>query len=142
MCFGLPPATIRARCECMYSKAENCFVRSGVMKMPLITTSQRLAPSAGRSPANEEKTNVALPPICPARSFAKSMSKPVGFPPAVEFSIGGKDGLSQYLNEVPHAALRSSGSARDERSHDDCDQTEQAQRSPHHASPHPGCGRA
>src|SRR5207248_1932084 len=35
---------------------------------------------------------------------AKSMSKPVGFPPFVVFSIGGNVGLSQYLNDVPFAA--------------------------------------
>src|SRR4051794_30895247 len=103
MCFGLPPATIRARCECMYETAGNCFVRSGVMKMPLITTSHRFAPSAGSRPENDEKTYFAVPPICLASAFAKSMSKPVGLPPVVAFSMGGNVGLSQYEN--PAAAL-------------------------------------
>jgi hypothetical protein len=87
----------------MYVTAGNCFVRSGVTKMPLITTSQRFAPSAGSRPENDEKTYVALPPSCLPSAFAKSMSNPTGFPPFVVFSIGGNVGLSQYLNDVPFA---------------------------------------
>src|SRR3569833_1659023 len=103
MSLGLPPATTSARCDFMYEIAGNCFVRSGVMKRPLLTTSQRPAESAGRRPENDEKTYVALPPICMPKAVAMSMSNPTGLPPVVVDSSGGNVGLSQNLKDVPAA---------------------------------------
>src|SRR6266571_763453 len=99
MLFGFPAATTSARCGFMYATAGNCFTRSGVMKMPLITTSQRFAPSAGSKPANELNTNFGLTPQSFAIAAAMSMSKPTGFPDVVVDSIGGNVGLSQYLKD-------------------------------------------
>src|SRR5436190_11570737 len=99
MPFGFPALTISTRCVRMYGTAGYCLTRSGVMKMPLITTSQRFAPSAGRRPPKELNTNFGLTFQCFAIAFAMSMSKPTSLPEVVLDSIGGNVGLSQYLNE-------------------------------------------
>src|SRR5438445_8426952 len=98
MDFGFPALTTSARWVFMYGTAGYCFTRSGVMKIPLITTSHLLAPSAGRSPPNELKTNVDLTFQSFAIAFAMSTSKPTTLPELVFDSNGGKVGLSQYLN--------------------------------------------
>ena len=104
MCFGLPPATISARCECMYAIAGNCFVRSGVMKMPLITTSQRCAPRAGRSPEKDGEDEGRLAAHLRRERVGEVDVEAGRLSARVEFSIGGNVGLSQYLNDVPVAA--------------------------------------
>ena len=79
----------------MYATAGNCFVRSGVTKMPEMTTSHFFAARAGSRPENAVCTNVAVPPISFAIAAAMSMSKPTGLPAVVVDSIGGKVGSSQ-----------------------------------------------
>jgi hypothetical protein len=99
MPLGLPPATISARCVFMYATAGNFAVRSGVMKMPLITMLHFFAASAGSRPGKAVLTNVAFTFQSFPIAFAMSMSKPIGLPDVVFDSIGGKVGSSQYLNE-------------------------------------------
>src|SRR5919197_1907819 len=99
MCFGLPAATISARCVFMYGTAGNFAVRSGVMKIPLITMLHFFAASAGSKPGKAVPTNFAFTFQSFAIAFAMSMSKPTGLPLVVFDSIGGNVGSSQYLNE-------------------------------------------
>ena len=69
------------------------------MKIPLITTVQRLAARAGSSPGKPVSTNFALIFQFFAIAFAMSMSNPTALPAAVLYSIGGKVGSLQNLNE-------------------------------------------
>src|SRR2546428_7684921 len=68
--------------------------------MPLITTSHRFAPRAGRRPPNELNTNFGLTFHRFAIAPAMSMSKPTTLPAFVLDSIGGEVGLSPYLKET------------------------------------------
>ena len=83
----------------MYGAAGNFAVRSGVMKMPLITMLHFFAARAGSRPGNAVPTNFALTFQSLPIAFAMSMSKPTGLPAVVFDSIGGNVGSSQYLNE-------------------------------------------
>src|SRR5207237_10293455 len=81
----------------------NGLVRSGVMKMPLITASHLLAPSAGSRPGNAVLTGFDPPPHCLPIAFAMSMSNPTIEPLVVADSIGGKVGSVQNLSDWPAA---------------------------------------
>src|SRR5438132_3760634 len=83
----------------MEGTAGNCFTRSGVTKMPLITMLHFLAARAGSRPGNAVCTNVAFTFHSFPIAFAMSMSKPTGLPLVVVDSMGGNVGSSQYLNE-------------------------------------------
>src|SRR5207253_9605128 len=106
MDFGFPALTTSARWVFMYGTAGYCLTRSGVTKIPLMTTSHLLAPGAGRSPPGQLKTNVGLTFHSFAIAFAMSTSKPTSLPELVFDSNGGKVGLSQYLNDPCTGALR------------------------------------
>ena len=99
MCFGLPPWTTSARCVRMYRTAGNLAVRSGVTKMPLMTTWHLCAARAGSRPVNAVPTKVAFTRQSFAIAFAMSMSNPTGLPLVVFDSIGGKLGSLQYLRD-------------------------------------------
>ena len=83
----------------MYPTAGFFVSRSGVMKIPLMTMLQRLESSPGNRPGNAVSTSVAFTfqnfPI----ALARSMSKPTALPLVVLYSMGGKVGSLQYLNE-------------------------------------------
>src|SRR3954453_8463144 len=81
----------------MYETTPACFFRSGVMKMPLMTASQRFEFSAGMSPGNAVFEAEAVSPHVFARAAAMSTSKPTILPLEVVFSIGGELGSVQYL---------------------------------------------
>src|SRR4051812_21867733 len=82
----------------MYDATPACFLRSGVMKMPLITASHFFAFSAGRSPGNAVLTAAAVLENVFASAVAMSTSKPTILPLVVPYSIGGNVGSVQYLN--------------------------------------------
>src|ERR671931_2522803 len=69
------------------------------MKIPLITIVHFFDPSAGSRPGKDVWTNFALTFQSFAIAFARSTSKPMGFPAAVFDSIGGNVGSLQYLND-------------------------------------------
>ena len=96
--FGLPAFTMSTRCDSMYDTAGACFVRSGVMKMPLITASHFFAASAARRPGNAVFDATAVAPHVAASFVAMSTSKPMILPLVVVYSIGGNVGSVQYLN--------------------------------------------
>src|SRR4051794_41867029 len=87
----------------MYETTPACFLRSGVMKMPLITTSHFFALSAGMRPGNAVLTGRAVSPHVFASADAMSTSKPVILPLVVASSIGGDGGTVQNLNIAPRA---------------------------------------
>src|SRR5258707_13886280 len=89
---------MRTRCVCMYDTTPACFVRSGVMKMPLITASHFFAFSAGMRPGNAVLAADAVPPHVLASATAMSASKPTILPLVVVYSIGGNDGSVHHLN--------------------------------------------
>src|SRR2546422_5432955 len=82
----------------MYDPTAACFLRAGVMKMPLITASHFFEFSAGRSPGNAVLSGEAVSPHVGASFAAMSTSKPTILPLAVAYSIGGNVGSVQYLN--------------------------------------------
>ena len=82
----------------MYETTPACFLRSGVMKMPLITASHFFAFSAGIKPGNAVFTGAAWPDQVFASAVAISTSKPTILPLVVASSIGGNVGSVQYLN--------------------------------------------
>src|SRR4051794_41286676 len=92
----------------MYETTPACFLRSGVMKMPLITTSHFFALSAGMRPGNAVLTGRAVSPHVFASADAMSTSKPVILPLVVASSIGGDGGSVEKfklpLRPAPPAA--------------------------------------
>src|SRR5512141_3224565 len=99
MRFGLPAATTSARCVFMYATAGKLLVRSGVMKMPLITMLHFLAASPGSSPGKAVCTKFAFTFQSFPIAFAMSTSKPTGLPEVVADSMGGNVGSLQYLKD-------------------------------------------
>src|SRR4051794_41817217 len=85
----------------MYETTAACFLRSGVMKMPLMTASQRLEFSAGIRPGNAVFEAEAVSPHVFARAAAMSTSKPTIFPLEVVYSIGGEGGSVPDLKVAP-----------------------------------------
>src|SRR3954454_23082721 len=98
MPLGLPPFTIRTRCVFMYETTLACFLRSGVMEMPLITASHFFAFSAGIRPGHAVLTAAAWTSHVFSSAVAMSTSKPAILPLVVASYIGGNVGSVQYLN--------------------------------------------